>query len=76
VDILLVLIPLSLVQVGAIAWFMLWAAKNGQFDDHEGPAHSVILDDDSPRDPAPSTPETPPPRSSSEPDVEHPKTVR
>jgi len=47
-DILLLLIPLSLILVGVIAWFMLWAAKSGQFDDLEGPGHSVIMDDDSP----------------------------
>jgi cbb3-type cytochrome oxidase maturation protein len=48
VDILILLIPLSLVVVGVIAWIMLWAAKSGQFDDLEGPAHSVIMDDDTP----------------------------
>ena len=47
-DILLLLIPLSLVLVGVIAWVMLWAARNGQFDDLEGPAHSIIMDDDTP----------------------------
>lgn len=47
-EILLLLIPLSLVLVGVIAVIMLWAARSGQFDDLEGPAHSVILDDDSP----------------------------
>ena len=47
-DILILLIPLSLVIVGVIAWVMLWAAKSGQFDDLEGPGHSVIMDDDSP----------------------------
>ncbi|MHB0982138.1 MAG: cbb3-type cytochrome oxidase assembly protein CcoS [Thiobacillus sp.] len=47
-DILILLIPLSLVLVGVIAWIMLWAAKSGQFDDLEGPGHSVIMDDDSP----------------------------
>ena len=47
-DILLLLIPLSLVLVGVIAWVMLWAAKRGQFDDLEGPGHSVIMDDDNP----------------------------
>jgi cbb3-type cytochrome oxidase maturation protein len=47
-DILILLIPLSLVLVGVIAWIMLWAAKSGQFDDLEGPAHSVVMDDDSP----------------------------
>ncbi len=50
-DILLLLIPLSLVLVGVIAWVILWAAKNGQFDDLEGPAHSIIMDDDSPPKP-------------------------
>ncbi|WP_296755236.1 cbb3-type cytochrome oxidase assembly protein CcoS [Thiobacillus sp.] len=56
-DILLLLIPLSLVIVGLIAWIMLWAAKNGQFDDLEGPAHSVIMDDDTP--PKPDDPAKP-----------------
>ena len=55
-DILLLLIPLSLVIVGVIAWIMLWAAKNGQFDDLEGPAHSIIMDDDTP--PKPNDPTT------------------
>jgi len=56
-DILLLLIPLSLVLVGVIAWIMLWAAKSGQFDDLEGPGHSVIMDDDNPPkvDPASSS---------------------
>ena len=47
-DILILLIPLSLVLVGVIAWILLWAARSGQFDDLEGPAHSVIMDDDNP----------------------------
>lgn len=56
-DILLLLIPLSLVIVGVIAVIMLWAARSGQFDDLEGPAHSVIMDDDSP--PKPDEPPKP-----------------
>jgi cbb3-type cytochrome oxidase maturation protein len=47
-EVLILLIPLSLVVVGLIAWVMLWAARNGQFDDLEGPGHSVIMDDDNP----------------------------
>ncbi|MHB1053327.1 MAG: cbb3-type cytochrome oxidase assembly protein CcoS [Thiobacillus sp.] len=50
-DILLLLIPLSLVLVGVIAWVMLWAVKSGQFDDLEGPAHSIVMDDDTPPKP-------------------------
>ena len=59
-NILLLLIPVSLVLVGVIAWILLWAAKHGQFDDLEGPAHSIIMDDDStstPEDDATTTPE-------------------
>ena len=48
-DILILLIPLSLLLVGVIAWVMLWAVKSGQFDDLEGPAHSVLMDDDTPQ---------------------------
>ncbi len=47
-DILYLLIPLSLVLVfliGAIFW---WSVKSGQFDDLEGPAHRILLDDDEP----------------------------
>jgi len=49
-DILILLIPLSLVLVGVIAWFILWAVRSGQFEDLEGPAQSIIMDDDRPPD--------------------------
>ncbi|MBI1283808.1 MAG: cbb3-type cytochrome oxidase assembly protein CcoS [Thiobacillus sp.] len=52
-DILILLIPLSLVLVGVIAWVMLWAARSGQFDDLEGPAHNILMDDDTPHKPDP-----------------------
>lgn len=48
-EILFLLIPLSLVLVGVIVWAIIWAVKSGQFDDLEGPAYRVLLDDnDSP----------------------------
>ena len=47
-DILYLLIPLSLVFVAVIAVVFLWAVKNGQFEDMEGPAHRILMDDDSP----------------------------
>ncbi len=47
-DILYLLIPLSLVLVGAIVWVFLWAVRSGQFDDMEGPAHQILMDDDRP----------------------------
>jgi len=47
-DILYLLIPISVVLVGLIALVLLWAVKHGQFEDMEGPAHRILLDDDSP----------------------------
>lgn len=45
-DILYLLIPLSLVFVAVIAYVFLWAVKSGQFDDMEGPAHRILMDDE------------------------------
>jgi cbb3-type cytochrome oxidase maturation protein len=47
-EILYLLIPLSLVLVGIIIWLFLWAVRSGQFDDLEGPAHQILMDDDGP----------------------------
>lgn len=47
-DILYLLIPLSVTLVlviGAVFW---WAVKSGQFEDLEGPAHRILMDDDRP----------------------------
>ncbi len=51
-DILYLLIPLSLVFVAIIAYVFLWAVKSGQFEDMEGPAHRILMDDDTPSPPA------------------------
>jgi cbb3-type cytochrome oxidase maturation protein len=45
-EVLYLLIPLSLVLVGVIVWIFLWAIRSGQFDDMEGPAHRILMDDD------------------------------
>jgi cbb3-type cytochrome oxidase maturation protein len=47
-EILYLLIPLSLVLVALIAVIFLWAVKSGQFEDMEGPAYRILMDDDSP----------------------------
>jgi cbb3-type cytochrome oxidase maturation protein len=47
-EILYLLIPLSLLLVGVIIWVFLWAVRSGQFDDLEGPAHQILMDDDRP----------------------------
>jgi cbb3-type cytochrome oxidase maturation protein len=47
-DILYLLIPLSVVLVLAIGIVFWFALRGGQFDDLEGPAIKVVLDDDRP----------------------------
>lgn len=47
-DILYLLIPISMVLVALIALVLLWAVRNGQFEDMEGPAHRILMDDDLP----------------------------
>ena len=44
-----ILIPISIILVFVIGGFFWWSSKNGQFDDLEGPAHRILLDDDSPQ---------------------------
>ena len=45
-DILLLLIPLSVVLVLMIGAGFSWSVRSGQFDDLEGPAHRILADDD------------------------------
>lgn len=45
-DSLLLLIPISLILVAVIVWALMWSIKSGQFEDLEGPAHQIIMDDD------------------------------
>lgn len=52
---LAVLIPLGLVLVVIAVGVLLWAIRNGQFDDMETPAWQVVLDDDSAPAPPPAT---------------------
>lgn len=44
--ILLILIPLALV-IG-LCWlaFFIWTVKSGQYEDLEGAAHRILMDDD------------------------------
>ncbi|WP_374335790.1 cbb3-type cytochrome oxidase assembly protein CcoS [Leeia sp.] len=45
-DIVYLLIPLSLLAVLAIGALFWWAIKSGQFDDLDGPAYQVVMDED------------------------------
>ncbi|MGF1613301.1 MAG: cbb3-type cytochrome oxidase assembly protein CcoS [Gammaproteobacteria bacterium] len=45
-EILYVLIPISLLLVGLVAVILFWAVRSGQFEDLEGPAHRILMDED------------------------------
>ncbi len=45
-NILYLLIPISLILIFVIILIFLWAIRSGQFDDLEGPAHKILMDDD------------------------------
>jgi cbb3-type cytochrome oxidase maturation protein len=45
---LYILIPVALVLVAFAIWLFLWAVDSGQYDDLDGPAHSILFDDDDP----------------------------
>jgi len=45
-EILYILIPISVILVAIAIAIFGWAIKNGQYDDMEGPGHSILYDDD------------------------------
>ncbi|MGQ7842892.1 cbb3-type cytochrome oxidase assembly protein CcoS [Granulosicoccus sp. 3-233] len=45
---LFLLIPLSILAVGVAVAVFFWMNHDGQFDDDQGPAWSILLDDDRP----------------------------
>ncbi|WP_291986545.1 cbb3-type cytochrome oxidase assembly protein CcoS [Candidatus Accumulibacter sp. ACC007] len=57
---LYLLIPISVVLVFLIAIAFWWSLRNGQFDDLEGPAYRILMDDDTVTRPAASDPDSSP----------------
>ena len=45
-DIIYLLLPIALIIVIIIIAVFFWAVKSDQFDDLEGPAHRILMDDD------------------------------
>lgn len=45
-EIILLLIAVSAVLIGIIAWCFLWAVNSGQFEDLEAEGRKLLLDDD------------------------------
>lgn len=47
-EILYLLIPLGILILGIAIGAFIWAVKSGQFEDMQGPAHRILMDDDDP----------------------------
>jgi len=47
-SILYLLIPLAVGLMAIAIGFFLWTVRTGQYDDLEGPAHRILMDDDDP----------------------------
>lgn len=44
-DVIYLLIPVALLLVTAAVAAFFWAVRNNQFEDMEGPAHSILFDE-------------------------------
>ena len=47
-SILYLLIPLAVIIMGIAVAFFIWTVRSGQYDDLEGPAYRILMDDDDP----------------------------
>ncbi|SFX23927.1 cbb3-type cytochrome oxidase assembly protein CcoS [Marinospirillum alkaliphilum] len=63
-NILFLLIPLSLLLLALAIWAFFWAVKHDQFEDLDGPAYSILFDEDEKK-----------PASAEKPDENHTKTT-
>lgn len=64
-EVLPLLIVISLGVLGLAVWLFFRMSDSGQFDDIEGPAQRILLDDDKARDPPAQSAQSkePPPTS-------------
>ena len=53
---LYILIPVAIVIVAIAIYVFFWAVDSGQYDDLDGPAHSILFDDDEPQRPTEGDP--------------------
>ena len=47
-SILYMLIPIAVLLIAGAIWFFVWSVRTGQFEDLEGPAYRILMDDDDP----------------------------
>ncbi|RLA20293.1 MAG: cbb3-type cytochrome oxidase assembly protein CcoS [Gammaproteobacteria bacterium] len=53
-EILYLIIPITLILVTVIIIFLWWSSRSGQYDDMEGPAWKILMDDDTPKSDEPA----------------------
>jgi cbb3-type cytochrome oxidase maturation protein len=56
-NILLVLIPVTLLVVIVAVWLFFWAVNHQQFDDLDSPSVLPLMDDPAPEQPAQASPD-------------------
>ncbi len=45
-EVIYLLIPISLMLIAVIVYFLFWGIRSGQFDDMEGSGYQILMDDD------------------------------
>lgn len=45
---LYVMVPAAMIIVALAIWLFFWAVDNGQYEDLDSPAHSILFDDEDP----------------------------
>lgn len=45
-EIIYLLLLVTMILVAIIVWVFMWAVKSDQFEDLEGPAHRIIMEND------------------------------
>lgn len=68
---LYILVPIAVALVIIAIWVFTWAVDSGQYDDLDGPAHSILFDDEDPAHLA-AQPETKPTEPDEEDDLNKP----
>jgi cbb3-type cytochrome oxidase maturation protein len=63
-EVLYILIPLAMVVVALAVWAFVWSVRSGQFEDLEGPAWRILMDDDDPKIPEDARPKPKKPQNS------------
>ncbi|KAB2669760.1 MAG: cbb3-type cytochrome oxidase assembly protein CcoS [Verrucomicrobia bacterium] len=62
-NVILLLIPLSLLMAGGFLWAFVWAVRSGQYEDTCTPSMRVLADDGTIRRPGEKSTETEPRKS-------------